>query len=114
MSQRKNFDEFWLNYLRAHAVKTTRLFHYAATAIGLASLVVAIAMDNWVYLAGGVTGAYGLAWVSHFTVENNLPVAFGGPRAAAYSLVSDLRMFALGMTGRLASELERAGIEHAN
>lgn len=114
MSQQNDFDEFWLSYLRAHAVKATRLFHYTGTAIGLASLAVALATDNWWYLAGGIAAGYSLAWVSHFTVENNIPVAFGGPRAIAYSLVSDLRMFALGMTGRLASELERAGVGQAN
>jgi len=113
MPQQNDFDAFWLSYLRAHALKTTRLFHYAGTAIGLASFAVAIATDNWWYLAGGIAAGYGLAWVSHFTVENNVPVAFGGPRAVAYSFVSDLRMFVLGMTGRLAAELERAGAVRA-
>lgn len=110
MAKHETFDEFWLNYLRAHAVKTTRLFHYAATAIGLASPAVSVVTDNWWYLVGGIAAGYGLAWVSHFTVEDNVPVAFGGPRAAAYSLVSDLRMFWLAVRGRLGPELARAGV----
>lgn len=107
-----SFDDFWIEYLRAHSLRTTRLLHYVATGVGIASFIAALVVDNWWFFAGGLSAAYSLAWASHFLVQDNVPVAFGGPRAVALSFISDLRMFSLGMTGQLGPELKRAGIKN--
>ncbi len=52
---------------------------------------------------------YGLAWLSHLAVEHNTPETFKHP---FFSLISDLRMVALMLTGRLRRELEKHGIDY--
>jgi len=109
----KSFDEFWLIYLRAHSATGTRLFHYVGTAFAVMALVGAMLTGYWWAIAAGVAAGYAFAWAGHFLVQGNTPMAFKGPRAWAYSFVSDLRMFGLAMFGRLGPELERAGVAPA-
>lgn len=110
MAKDLHYDDFWLNYLRAHSAALTRKLHYVGTALGIAGLVAAIVTDNWWFLASGIAAGYSFAWASHFLVQDNVPVALRGPKSFAFSFVSDLRMFGLGLTGRLGPELQRAGV----
>jgi hypothetical protein len=48
-----------------------------------------------------------LAWVAHFFIEHNKPATFKYP---FWSFAADWKMWALAVTGRLAPELERAGV----
>ena len=102
------YREFWPHYLREHANPTNRRLHYVGTALALALLFWAIATQTWWAIAAAVVSGYLFAWIGHFRIERNRPATFTYP---TWSLISDFRMFFLWATGRLAPELERAGVQ---
>ncbi|MCL5973118.1 MAG: Mpo1-like protein [Ferrimicrobium sp.] len=95
-------DEFWLRYLRAHSLRTTRTLHYLGSTLALGALLRASRpRDLWfVALAG-----YLPAWFAHLVFEHNRPETFSHPAA---SLLADYRMLSLAATGRLCPHLKRA------
>jgi hypothetical protein len=103
-----SYAEFWARYLNAHTDPRTRALHYLGT-LGAATLVVlAAAGAEWRWLVAAPVVGYGPAWLGHAVFEHNRPETFAHP---AWSLVSDLRMLWLFLTGRLAGELRRFEIE---
>jgi hypothetical protein len=103
-----SYGEFWLRYLGAHADPRTRALHYFGT-LGAAALVaIGAANSDWRWLAAAPLVGYGPAWLGHAAFEHNRPETFAHP---AWSLLSDLRMLGLFLTGRLAGELRRRHIE---
>jgi hypothetical protein len=105
MSKRfQTFDEFWLFYLREHSRPACRALHYVGTACSFGAIAAAVFVSPWWLLAAPVLG-YGSAWIGHFVIERNKPATFGNP---LWSLISDYKMFALAIAGRLGPELERA------
>jgi len=103
----QTYAEFWPYYLRAHSQPGSRALHYVGTICSFAAVVAAIVVSPWWLLAAPLVG-YGPAWIGHFVIEKNRPATFGHP---FWSLISDYRMFALALIGRLGAELERA--QHA-
>jgi hypothetical protein len=104
------YAEFWPRYLGAHRDPRTRALHYLGTLGAAASLGLALATRDWRWLVAAPVLGYGPAWLGHLAFERNRPETFAHP---VWSLASDIRMVGLFVTGRLASELRRAGIERS-
>ncbi|TNE32195.1 MAG: DUF962 domain-containing protein [Alphaproteobacteria bacterium] len=100
-----SYGEFWDFYLQEHSRKTTRAFHIAGTALGVATLAVAAVTQIWALPLIGLGLAYGAAWTSHALVERNKPATFSHP---LWSFVSDFRMTGLWCAGKLQGEIDRA------
>ena len=99
-----SYGEFWARYLNAHADPRTRALHYLGTLGAGALVVLAAAGAEWRWLIAAPIVGYGPAWLGHAVFEHNRPETFAYP---AWSLVSDIRMLGLSLTGRLADEIER-------
>jgi len=103
-----SYAEFWPRYLGAHADPRTRALHYLGTLGGLMCLILAAASGDWGWLVAAPLVGYAPAWLGHAVFERNRPETFSHP---AWSLVSDFRMLALFLTGRLGGELRYREIE---
>jgi hypothetical protein len=98
------YVEFWRHYLKAHNRPQTRLLHYAGSLLALAALVIAAASLDWRWLVAAPMVGYGFAWTGHYAIEGNRPATFGHP---VWSLLSDYRMLALWLSGRLHAHLNQ-------
>ncbi|XP_078445482.1 uncharacterized protein LOC144714581 [Wolffia australiana] len=101
----RSLDEFWAFYVGQHSKPATRRLHCAGTMVALLCLLLFPLVSRWLLLAGPVAG-YAIAWYSHFFVEGNVPATFGHP---LWSLLCDLRMFFLVLTGQMDKEIKRLG-----
>ncbi len=104
------YAEFWPYYLREHANRACRVFHFLGTSFGILFLAATIYYMNPWYILGGLVSGYGPAWIGHFFIEKNRPATFQYP---LWSLISDFRMFGLMVRGQLwgtSPVLQQAGI----
>ncbi len=101
------FEEFWPRYLRQHRLAATRRVHVLGTVLGVLLLVGSVLNVDWRLAAAAVVIGYGAAWLSHACIERNRPETFRHP---LWSLLGDLRMTLMFLTGNLSRELERHGI----
>ena len=102
-----SFTEFWPFYLREHSLPRTRALHYVGTTLVIMVAVFALMTGRWWFLLAMPLAGYFFAWIAHFTVEKNRPATFTHP---LWSLAADFRMWWLWLSGRLAPELEKAGV----
>jgi len=103
-SRFQSFAEFWPFYLGEHRNHATRQVHVVGTLLAFLLLLAALVSGRWLLLIAVPVIGYGFAWVSHAFIEKNRPATFTYP---AWSLLGDLRMLWLWLTGRLASEVVR-------
>ncbi|XP_072961252.1 uncharacterized protein [Typha angustifolia] len=102
----RSLEEFWPFYVSQHSKASTRRWHFLGTLTGLVCLISSLLLGRaWLLLVGPLLG-YALAWYSHFFVEGNAPATFGHP---FWSLLCDLKMFGLMLTGRMDKEIKRLG-----
>src|SRR5271169_1263819 len=100
-----SYAEFWQRYLAAHRDPRTRGLHYLGTLFGLGALAMAGITLDWRWLIAAPLAGYALAWSGHLVFEHNRPETFGHP---GWSLLSDMRMLGLFVSGQLGRELLRA------
>ena len=98
-----SFEEFYPYYVGEHSKAGTRWAHFAGTHLGAVVGLSGIARRRWGMLAAAPVIAYGIAWISHFTIEGNKPATFGHP---LWSIRGDFQMIAMMWQGRDA-ELSR-------
>jgi len=85
------FEEFYPFYLCEHTKPATKLFHFVGTALYLVDLGTFMTGGlKPVYLLTAAFKAYGLAWTSHFFIEQNKPATFKYP---VFSFIGDHYMF---------------------
>jgi hypothetical protein len=114
MSDSGSFEQFWPHYLREHGKSETRALHVAGTTLSLAFLAVGLAAlsrdrhegdsSPLPWFIGAALAGYGPAWIGHFVFEGNRPATFQHP---LWSLLADLRMSWLWVTGELDVELNK-------
>ena len=100
----QSYDDLFAFYVQQHSHPGNRLLHALGTTLGLAVLVGAIALGHPWFALLWIPLAYGLAWTGHLLIEGNRPATFGHPW---WSFISDSRMLALMLTGRLGPWLKR-------
>lgn len=100
----KTYSEFWEFYVQEHSKPLTRLLHLIGTTLGVILLVYFIVTGRWYYFPLFFVVGYAFAWFSHFVVEKNRPATFKYP---FWSFISDFKMIAYMLTGRMGREVER-------
>lgn len=103
----KTFAAFWPHYLREHSRAATRSLHYVGTTLVVTITVFAALTGRWLLFLTLPIALYGFAWFAHFKIERNRPATWTYP---TWSLLADFKMWGLWLTGRLGSELDRAGV----
>jgi len=109
MDKYRSFNEFWPFYVGEHRHRLTRVFHFVGTLTMLVLVIMSVRVNAWLIFAVPLAG-YGFAWFSHFFIEKNRPATFTYP---VWSLIADLKMFALMCIGKMAQEVSRLPDEHS-
>ena len=98
------YEKFWDFYVQEHSKPLTRVLHLIGTTTGIALLIYFIARGQWYFFPAFFVVGYAFAWFAHFVVEKNRPATFKYP---LWSFISDFKMIAYMLTGRMRREVER-------
>lgn len=99
------FEEFWPYYVLEHRKPETQALHAVGTSLGLVGAAAAIATRRPWLIPLGLVGAYGMAWYSHYRIEENRPATFKYP---LYSFAADFKMFGNILRGKMGEEVQKA------
>ena len=100
-------NAFWPYYLSHHRHRANRAMHDMADLIVIGWFISGVAMGKPLLVITGVGLGYAIVFASHFLIEKNTPATLGHPVLAG---ISNWRMFALMVAGRLDGEFERHGL----
>jgi hypothetical protein len=100
-----SYDEFFDFYLQQHLHPGNRVLHAIGTILGIGIVIAAFATGHGWFALLFLPTVYAFAWTGHFLLEKNKPATFDYP---FWSFISDFRMLALMLTGRLQSHLRAA------
>ena len=103
-SRISTYAAFWPFYLSQHSKPATRAWHIAGTGVASGLLLAGVFTQKSELFLAAVLAGYGPALISHAFIERNRPATFRYP---LWSLLSDFRMAAAWLTGRLDQELEK-------
>jgi hypothetical protein len=106
-----SYDEFFAYYVGEHSHPANRVLHAIGTTAALSILVFALATQRYALALLWIPLGYGFAWFGHFVFEKNRPATFAHPW---WSFISDFRMLALMLTGRLGPWLARTKANRAD
>ncbi len=98
----RTYAAFWPYYLGEHRRPANRGCHYVGSLAAVAMILTGLAAGIWWLVPAAAVAGYGLAWFGHFAVERNRPATLRYP---LWSLISDYRMLALWLAGRLGTVL---------
>lgn len=97
-----SFKDFWPLYLQAHRHRGTRIGHYAATTIALATIAASIALQEiWLTVLGIAIG-YAIALAAHRLADGSKSLVTVNP---VWGAVANFKMCWRALTGGLAAEL---------
>jgi hypothetical protein len=100
----QTYAEFWGFYVQEHSKPLTRALHLIGTLLGLILVVYFVATGRWYFFPVFFVVGYAFAWFAHFVIEKNRPATFQYP---FWSLISDFKMIAYMLTGRMGGEIAR-------
>lgn len=100
----RELDEYWPRYLSHHVHRKNRALHD----LGDLSVLAGLATFNPALIGVGVFVGYSFAFAGHYLIEGRRPATLEHPVLAG---LSNWRMFALGLAGRLEDEMEKFGLE---
>jgi hypothetical protein len=98
------FKDFWPLYLQAHRHRGTRIGHYAATTIALATIAASIALQAIWLMALGIVLGYAIALAAHRLADGSRSLVTVNP---LWGAVADFKMCWMALTGGLSAELAR-------
>ena len=101
----ETYEDFFQFYLQQHSDPRNRILHAIGTTLGVAVVLGAFITGHPWYALLFFPIGYGFAWTGHFLLEKNKPATFGHP---FWSFISDFRMIALMLTGRLGQRMAKA------
>jgi hypothetical protein len=101
----ESFEEFWPYYVLEHRKPETQALHAVGTSLGLVGAAAALATRRPWLIPLGLVGAYGMAWYSHYRIEENRPATFKYP---LYSFAADFKMFGKILRGKMSQEVQAA------
>ncbi|HMV76970.1 MAG TPA: DUF962 domain-containing protein [Leptospiraceae bacterium] len=108
MKEYRTLAEFWPFYLSEHSNIWNRRLHFIGSTCALLSIFSVFYFQSALFLLLAPVSGYGFAWFGHFIIEKNRPATFKYP---VKSFVSDWIMYFYTWTGKLDSELQKAGVE---
>jgi len=94
----QDFSSFYPYYVCEHLNPRTKLFHFVAS-FNVIALVLSMIFDSGLRVTTillGLIQGYGLAWFSHFFIEQNKPATFQYP---VWSFLSDYKMMSEVLSG---------------